>query len=83
MRLKVEVHGLDEVGNVVKRGEILFDGKKITASDNTKRLQMIMTLPLRVGDREILPKKEPEEFMRFLNWQYRSAYLQCSEARRS
>lgn len=79
MRLKVEVHGLDDNGPV-KRGEIVWDGKKMTASNDSLLLQNIMTLPLRVQGREILAKDEPEEFMRALCLQYRGGYLQCSEA---
>jgi hypothetical protein len=78
-RLKVEVHGLDEVGNVVKRGELLWDGHTIRLNPESLLMRNILHTSVVTGG-ERITAAQPEKFLRSLCLQYRGGYLQCDEA---
>jgi hypothetical protein len=85
MKLSVAIHTLDLKGHNMKVGDLLWDGKQITAKALTKdgetMLRSVMIEPIkRPGEDLIDPKKEPENFMRNLWRMYRSPYLQALEA---
>jgi hypothetical protein len=79
MRLKVEVHGIDEAGNVVKKGELLWDGHTITLNPENLLMRNILHTPVITGGEQITAA-QPEKFMRSLCLQYRGGYLQCDKA---
>jgi hypothetical protein len=82
MTLKVEVYGLDSEANDEKRGEIVWDGKQMTASDDSLLLKNIMSQPLWMkGGKELYAKDDPEFFMRSLCVHYSGSYVRCSKAR--
>jgi hypothetical protein len=85
MKLSVAIYTLDLKGHNMKVGDLLWDGKQITAKPLTKdgkvMLNTVMTEPIkRPGEELIDPKTEPENFMRNLWRMYRSPYLQALEA---
>jgi hypothetical protein len=83
MKLTVAIYVINEQGEDEHAGDLIWDGKKITASDPDRHLlKSIMTTPLewRGLKKPIEPRQEPELFMRSLWKAYRGAYLRALKA---
>ena len=83
MKLTVAIQGFDTTtAEKVHFGDIVFDGKKITTSNNRRMLRTMATEPiiLAPGCQRVRPDEEPERFMRNLHLQYRGSYCWALEA---
>ena len=71
-RITVSVFILNTDAETVKAGEIRWDGKKITISDeDSLQLKRAATFPIWLeGGRVVWPQDEPELFMRSLHLMY-------------
>jgi hypothetical protein len=79
MKLTVEVFGLDDEGQK-KRGEIIWDGEKMTSSNDSQLLKTIVEEPIGVKGKALFAKDDPELFMRSLCVAYSGSYVRCSKA---
>jgi hypothetical protein len=61
-------------------GHLVWDGKKITPSDDSILLRNILAQSVEIHTEKIDPKKQPERWMRNLWQMYRSPYLQALKA---
>jgi|GEM_PF-6795100 len=80
--LRVKVYSLENGQEVVR--EIIWNGKELVPSDKSSVLKRILKtsiyVPLKSGvDGKIDPKKDPQEFIRRLCWQYKSYILRVSK----
>jgi hypothetical protein len=79
MKLSVTIYGVD---NEI-RGEIVWDGTRITTTNSSRAMQRAMTDPIYpMGRRneEIKPDEHPEKFMRNLWLMYKSPYFRAVKA---
>jgi len=83
MKLKVAVYALNTEAVDEERGEIVWDGEKMTASNDSVLLKNIIELPIGAGGKKLFAKDDPELFMRSLHIYYTSPYLRVSKARRA
>jgi hypothetical protein len=89
MKLSVAIYAADTRRHapytVVKRGEIRWDGKQLSAAPDRPSdlllLNNIIAYPFHFpGEPPIDPKKEPERWLRNLWRMYRSPYLTAMKA---
>jgi hypothetical protein len=80
--ITVSVFYLNKDAETVKAGEITWDGKAISVSDESStRLKNAATLPIWLeGGRLVRPQDEPELFIRSLHLMYHGSYFFCREA---
>ena len=81
MKLTVDIYALNRDAEDVKVGEILFDGKRITAAGEEPLMKRIASVPIVAKGERIDPDKEPERFVRNLWQEYRSPYLRAMKPR--
>jgi len=72
-----------ENGKEIQRS-VAWDGEKFIPSDNSLALKSMLKTPIYVPadsgkDSWIDPKKDPEQFIRKLCWQYKSYIFRVSE----
>src|SRR5206468_4120108 len=82
MKLKVDIYILNRDAEDVKAGEIIFDGEKITASNDSDLMRAIASIPIELdwSGKYIDPEKEPERFVRNLWRRYFHPYLRAMKA---
>ncbi len=82
METKVKVYYIKDGKSYI--GYITWDGNKLTSSNDSDTLKMVMTEPIYVpldtgGEGTLYPHDDPEQFMRKLCWQYKSYRLRVTE----
>ena len=80
--IKVKVYSIEN-GEEIQR-EILWDGEEFIPSDDSSALSSILKIPIYVPtdsgiDGLIDPRKDPEQFIRRLCWQYKSYIFRVGE----
>jgi hypothetical protein len=81
--MQVDFYELGDEGSQ-RVGSIRWDGSRLSAeASEDKLLNRIMTEPIPepMTGRALDPRKSPEEWLKNLQYQYRSAYLRASAPR--